>query len=72
MKSIARIQDENYVARTLHKNLWQWISFLTGFAPTVFFTLAAAGFALAAPPFFAGALRAPAAGFLTFAINLLD
>ena len=32
MKSIARIQDENYVARTLHKNLWQWMSFLIGFA----------------------------------------
>ena len=32
MQSAARIHDENYVAKTLHKNLWQWLSFLVGFS----------------------------------------
>ncbi len=32
MKTIAQIQDENFVAKTLHKNLWQWLSFLVGFS----------------------------------------
>jgi intracellular multiplication protein IcmL len=32
VKSAARIRDENYVAKTLHKNLWQWLSFLVGFS----------------------------------------
>lgn len=32
MKSAARINDENYVATTLHRNLWQWLSFLVGFS----------------------------------------